>query len=172
MANNDLPFLFYDAPETVKPPVPARTASGSTQVTNTIAFGNGLKRPFVRDGRGDWSHASDISVVRANVGQVLGTMASSASTAGEVPWRPEFGSLVQLLRFRNLDETTAELARTYVVDALRNWLFRVRVVDSDVVLDFDNSQLIITIVYDILATNRTAVVAQNQSVTAAVPVAA
>lgn len=172
MANNDLPFLFYTAPETQKPPVPARTSSATSRVTNPIAFGRGIKRPFVRDGQGDWSHADDISIVRSNVGQVLGTLASSGSTQGEIPWRPEFGSLVQLLRFRNLDETTAELGRTYVVDALRTWLFRVRVTDSSVVLDYDNHQLLITIIYDILASNRRAVVAQNQSVTAAIPVAA
>ncbi len=139
MASNDLKYLFFDAPETSKPPVPARTISGTTHVTSPIAFGNGIKRPFVRDGRGDWAHASDISLVRSNVGQVMGTMASSAQTEGEIPWRPEFGSLIEIVRFRNLDETTAELARTYVVDALRNWLFRVRVTDSSVILDHDNT---------------------------------
>ena len=164
----NLPYGFLEPPETQKPPAGRRTASRTLGVVNPLTYGHGVLRPFVRDGQGDWAHASDISLVRANVGQVLGTLASSASAHGELRWKPEFGSLLHLLRFRNLDETTAELARTHVVDALINWLTRVRVQDSRVVLDYDNTRLVITIVYDVLATNRRTTLASGQTASVAV----
>jgi phage baseplate assembly protein W len=164
----NFPFGFLEPPETTKPPAGRRTASRTLDVINPLAYGHGMLRPFVRDGQGDWAHTSDISVVRANVGQVLGTLASSGSSHGELRWKPEFGSLLHLLRFRNLDETTAEMGRTYVVDALTNWLTRIRVKDSSVVLDYDNTRLVITIVYDVLASNRHSTLATGQSASVAV----
>lgn len=169
-----LPFSFSTSPqpETQKPAVPARTSSGTRRVLDPITVGQGVLRPFVRGGNGDWANAADIRLVRANVGQVLNTMASSGSTSGELPWRPEFGSVLQLLRFRNLDETTIELARIYAGDALKNWLPRIRVRDVEVQVDFDTSQLVINIKYDILAANRRSVIAPGQTASTAVSVAA
>lgn len=165
-------YTLVGLPETERPQTPARTAGGTTRGMNAIVFGRGAVTPFVRDGQGDWANADDIRVVRADVAQVLGTLASSGSTDGELPWRPEFGSVLQLIRFRNLDETTVELARTYVVDALKNWLFRVQVKDTSIEIDRAQSLLVIHVFYDILAANRRSVVAAGLTATAAVPVAA
>lgn len=168
----DLPFNLFELPETPRPSAGRRTASRTVEVVDQFAYGHGVLRPFVRDGQGDWAHAKDVSLVRANVGQVLGTVASSPLTRGELPWMPEFGSLLPFLRHRNLDESTAELARTYVVEALSTWVKRVRINSATVELDYDNTRLVITIVYDILSTNRRAVVASNQTSRAALPLAA
>src|SRR5574340_1155777 len=89
-------------------------------------LGYGLIRPFRHDGRNDFAAAGGVVLVRAAVGQILGTMAGNGTTTqGEIPWRTEFGSLVHLLRHRKLDATTQALARTWVTDALARWEPRV-----------------------------------------------
>lgn len=169
MAESFIPFGLDEAPETTKPQVPARRQTRRRQVIDPITYGKGVLRPFRRNGAGDFNCASDISLVRANVGQVLGTICSSGDTDGEIPWRPEFGSLMHLLRYRNLDEITAELARVHVTDAINNWVFRVRVTDAEVIIDLANTSLIIKVTYDILGSNRRSVAASNQSSTTVVP---
>lgn len=165
-------YNLSELPETQKPAVPIRRVSSSKEIVSSIAFGRGLIRPFVRDGQGDFANSDGIELVRASVGQVLGTVGSSSITSGEIPWRPEFGSVLTALRFRSLDETTVELARVHVGDALRNWLPRIQVRDIQVRTDFDRSLLVVTVHYDILSSNRQSVVAPSQSTTASIPVAA
>jgi hypothetical protein len=65
----------------------------------------------------------------ACVSQVLGTECSTdgGTTQGELLWRPEFGSLLRLLRHRNMDDTLRHLAKVYVVESLGRWEPRVRV---------------------------------------------
>jgi phage baseplate assembly protein W len=63
------------------------------------------------------------------IGQVLGTMAGSDYTEGEIPWRSDFGSLLHLLRHRNNDPVTAELARVYIGEALARWIPQIRLID-------------------------------------------
>jgi phage baseplate assembly protein W len=169
MAESYIPFDLSDAPETTKPQVPAQRQSRRRKVVDPITYGKGVTRPFRRNGAGDFNNASDISLVRANVGQVLGTICSSGDTDGEIPWRPEFGSLMHLLRYRNLDEVTAELARVHVTDAINNWVTRVRVTDALVTIDLDNTSLIIKVTYDVLGSNRRSVAAASQSSTTVVP---
>lgn len=159
-------------PTTQKPGNPTKTTSNTVTAVNPVAFGNGIVTPFRRDGKGDFANASDISLVRSEVQQVLGTLASSGSTQGELQWRPEFGSNLQLLRFRNLDETTLELARTYTADALRIWLPRIRVKAVSADANFDDKTLTITVVYSILDANRRSVITANQTSTIIIPVAA
>jgi uncharacterized protein len=84
-------------------------------------LGFGLLRPFRRDLKADLASDRDERLVRSVVGQVLGTMAGSDFTQGEVPWRTEFGSLLHLLRHKRNDAVLEELARVYVVDALERW---------------------------------------------------
>jgi uncharacterized protein len=50
---------------------------------------------------------------------------SSDFTQGELPWRTEFGSLLHLLCHQKNDRVLQELARVYVVDALKRWEPRV-----------------------------------------------
>jgi phage baseplate assembly protein W len=90
-------------------------------------LGAGLLRPFRRDEKNDFAHAEGIEVVRACVGQILGTTAASDFTQGEMPWRTEFGSVLYLLRQQRNDAALQELGRHYIVDALSKWEPRVRV---------------------------------------------
>ena len=48
-----------------------------------------------------------------------------ALRARELPWRTEFGSLLHLLRHQRSAAVLEELARVYVVDALKRWEPRV-----------------------------------------------
>lgn len=95
-------------------------------------FGFGLIRPFQRDQKGDLATSGGPELVIAAIGQILGTVASSEFSQGELPWRPEFGSLLHLLRHRPNTPALDELARRYVVDALQKWERRVVVTNVDV----------------------------------------
>jgi len=117
-------------------------------------LGNGLLRPFSRDEKNDFAHGSGLALVRACVGQVLGTRASSDFTTGELPWNPDFGSLLYLLRHRANTEALQELARFYVVDALRRWEPRVRIkrttIERKATADGGLNVLEIVIAYDVI----------------------
>jgi hypothetical protein len=84
-------------------------------------LGFGLTRPFQRDLRSDFAAAGGEQLVRSAVGQILGTVGSSDFTQGELPWRTDFGSLLHVLRHQRNDNVLQELARVYVVDALKKW---------------------------------------------------
>ena len=118
-------------------------------------LGNGLLRPFRRDQKADFAAAGGEEVIKSAVGQVLGTMGSSDFTQGEVAWRTEFGSLLHLLRHQKNDRVLQELARVYVVDALKRWEPRVRITSVEVTreqLDGENV-LAIRVRYDVIAAN-------------------
>lgn len=101
---------------------PAAQASASV-----IFLGNGLLRPFRRDEKNDFANGSGAELVKAAVGQVLGTRTSTATTIGELPWRPEFGSLLHTLRHSNNNDGLKQIAKGFVIDAIRRWEPRVRV---------------------------------------------
>ncbi len=93
------------------------------------ALGFGLLLPFQRDGRGDFAAGSGVRLVADSIAQILGVRCSNeaGTVQGELPWRPEFGSLVDLLRHRPVDDlTTRELARVYTAAAIQRWEPRVR----------------------------------------------
>jgi len=92
----------------------------------------GLLRPFVRDGVSDFASGTGARLIASKIGQIVGTRCSSETMEGELPWRPEFGSLVNLVRHRNDDAITRELSRVYVEDSLRRWLPSIRVREVDV----------------------------------------
>src|SRR5215467_5566455 len=117
-------------------------------------LGFGLLRPFQRDGRADFVAAGGEAVIRSAVGQILGTIGASDITPGEVPWRTDFGSLLYRLRHQKNDSILQELARVYVVDALKRW--EPRIVVTAVTLgrlrqDGENV-LAIRIRYDVIST--------------------
>jgi phage baseplate assembly protein W len=165
-------YSLLKAPATSKPQVPERTTSSAKSFVRGVSFGRGVITPFRRDGKGDFANADDIRLVRSNVRQVLYTVAASATSQGELPWRPEFGSVLELLRYRNLDEVTVELARTYLVDALKTWVPRIRVKSSNVEADYEKNLLDMTIVYDVLNSTQRSVLVANIRDSAQVAVAA
>ncbi len=115
----------------------------------------GLLRPFRRDKKSDFAADSGEVLVRSAVGQILGTMAGSEHTQGELLWRTEFGSLVHLLRNQKNDSVLQELARVHVVDALKRWEPRVQVTSVRITrerLDGENV-LAIRLRYNIVSAN-------------------
>lgn len=127
----------------------------ATPSFRTRALGRGLLRPFQRDGKADFASASGEKLVHSAVGQVLGTV------PGELPWRSELGSRFELLRHQKNDHVLQELARVYVVRALKRWEPRVRVTSVLVTREQDPGEkgLAIRLRYDILASPGSDVIA-------------
>ena len=118
-------------------------------------LGFGLLRPFRRDEKNDFANGGAEALVRARVGQILGTNGSSEFSQGEVDWNPEFGSLLYLLRHQTNPVAVKEIGKYYVVAALQRWEPCVRVTACDIRKDTDPEQttLVISITYDIIAAN-------------------
>lgn len=107
-------------------------------------LGRGLLRPFRRDKRSDFAAGEGEALVRSAVGQVLGTQGASDFTQGELPWT-DFGSLLYLLRNQRNDATLQELARVYVVDALRRFEPRVRVTSVQVTRERQQGENVLSV---------------------------
>lgn len=146
----------------VSPTLPSTTTAQATtlppQVTGGGSFlGYGLLRPFRRDQKLDFAAAGGSRLVASAVGQVLGTRGASDFTSGELPWRDEFGSLLYLLRHRPNDDTTRELARIYVGQALVRWEPRIRVtgleVESEEVAGLGEVAVAIRLRFDVIGRN-------------------
>jgi phage baseplate assembly protein W len=149
-------------PETTRPASPPLNLSDTRNVVGTLNLGRGVLRPFVRNGQGDFANSNDLDLIRAEVGQTLGTIAASPVSRGEIPWRPEFGALLYRLRFSNLDESTIELARVYVIQAIENWNTRVKIRASEITVNTQERKLNIVISYDILSSKSRTAIATNQ----------
>jgi phage baseplate assembly protein W len=118
-------------------------------------LGFGPVRPFRRDLRADFAAAGGEQLVRSAVGQILGTVGSSEVSDGELPWRTEFGSALTRLRHQKNDHVLAELARVYVVDALKRWEPRVIVKTVSVTRQVQDGENILAIhlCYDVISAN-------------------
>jgi phage baseplate assembly protein W len=94
-------------------------------------------------------------LLRSAVGQVLGTMAQSEVTQGELPWRTEFGSRLHLLRHHKNDAVLQELARAYVVEALKRWEPRIVVTSVNATREALEGTNVLTlrIRYNLISTN-------------------
>lgn len=137
-------------------------------------LGAGLLRPFVRDQKKDFANDVGLPVVKARVGQILGTRAGddSGEYQGELQWRPDFGSKLYLLQHRKGPLLT-ELARFYCIEALTRW--EPCVVNVQAVASFDplERELVVDLTYDVISANVPGnVVFANVSQTVAVAVAA
>lgn len=122
------------APATVIAPVgpDVPTAPAGQVFTAQDKFGRGLTHPFRRDGKGDFANTVGIPLVRSAVTQILGTKAETEFNEGELPWNPEFGSKLHLLKHAPNNQATAELARIYSIEAVNRWEPRVRITNIDV----------------------------------------
>lgn len=83
--------------------------------------GGALLRPFMRDLKSDFARGRGMPLHRSRIGQILGT------EEGELLYDAAFGSRLNLLRHRNVDETTQELARFYCEEPLRRLAPDIRV---------------------------------------------
>ena len=93
------------------------------------AFGRGLTAPFRRDRKGDFANTSGKDLVVSAVRQILGTVSESEFNQGEMPWRPDFGSKLLLLKHAPNNQALLEIARLHVVEAVTRWEKRVRITD-------------------------------------------
>ena len=119
--------------------------------------GFGILSPFQRDRKRDFAAGGGAALLRSAVEQILGTRASSDFVQGELPWRPEFGSLLFLLRHQKNDVALQELARVYVADALARWEPRIELRAVSVSRDgADGNRLEIRLSYDVVQQNRAA----------------
>ena len=118
-------------------------------------LGFGLLRPLQRDQKADFAAAGGEQLIRSAVGQILGTIGSSDSTPGELPWRTDFGSLLHRLRHQKNDNLLQELARVYVVDALKRWEPRVVVTEVQLSREQHDGKnvLAIHLRYNVISTN-------------------
>lgn len=119
-------------------------------------LGRGPVRPFRRDDKNDFANAEGEDLVRSCVGQILNMRGSTPTTQGELEWDPDRGSILFRLRHQKNDLIRQELARQYVIDALRR--FEPRVVIKAVTcaaeeLNGAEQILAIRLRYDVISTN-------------------
>lgn len=111
--------------------------------------------------------ASPRELVRDSIVQILGIRADDGRSYGELPWRPEFGSLLHRLLYMNLDEGFAALVRARVVGAISTWEPRCRV--RDVVIERIDEQGgthgVITVHYDVVQAGTGQLVVAAEKVT-------
>lgn len=120
-------------------------------------LGRGLDTPF-RRGVNDFAASEDVEHLKSLISNVLGTGSQSDYTDGELPWRTEFGSLLNHLRHKNNDALIVELARVHVSDALARWVPQVLFRDIDTTIQTgpngESTVLRMKLRYDIVRVNR------------------
>lgn len=90
-------------------------------------LGTGLVVPFRRDGKNDFAYETGEALVASTLQLVLGTRRAGPQNDGELPFNQELGTLISMLRHRNVnDPTTEELAAHYVIESLATHEPRIR----------------------------------------------
>jgi phage baseplate assembly protein W len=128
-------------------------------------LGRGLVVPFRRDKRHDFHAASGAELVRSAISQVLAVRADNGRMTGELPWRPEFGSLLYSLQHTGVDEVFAALARSRVVSAISQWEPRARVTSTQVLRVTDTAgqvTALLRVTYDLVQVGSQNVLTRNQ----------
>lgn len=87
----------------------------------------GVLMPFQRDEKQDFANGEGVELIMSNVQQILGTRAQTDTAPGELPFDPELGSWLHLLRHQNVTPVLRHQAEVYVVGALGRWEPRVEV---------------------------------------------
>ena len=113
---------------------------------NGDLYGRGISYPLQISVAGGIRESADAQKIRESIFIILGTQ------QGERLMRPLFGCGLKSLAFAPNNEATANLARYYVEDALRQWEPRIEVLE--VMVESDNLQaaLLIYIHYRVRAT--------------------
>ena len=124
---------IYPLLPTAEPPTPVGGGTGQSDAAAVLAtdafLGVGLLHPFRRDLKSDFASGTGAALVTSNLRQILGTKGATARRPGEVRWRSRFGSQLHTLRHVSNNPAVPELARLYVVDAVRRWEPRARIKD-------------------------------------------
>lgn len=141
---------------------PAGAPGGQASVEDRTLFGYGLLGPLRRDKRRDFQAAGGVALVASALNQVLGVRADDGRGTGELPWRPEFGSLLHRLQFANVDESFAALARSRVLGAVTQWEPRARITDVRVFRQA-GGRVFLKILFNLVQLGTETVLARNQS---------
>lgn len=113
---------------------------------NGDLYGRGMSYPLQINVAGGIRESADAQKIRESIFMILGTQ------QGERLMRPLFGCGLKSLAFAPNNEATANLARYYVEDALRQWEPRIEVLEVMVESDSLQAALLIYIHYRIRAT--------------------
>lgn len=132
-------------------------------------FGRAIVRPFVRDQKNDFATAAGKPRIEAAIIQVLGTRCAdpTGTSLGELPARPEFGSLLFKLRHRSNNPDLLNVARVYCRDALRRWMPKLIV--RDIPITQERKFLYLAISYEMVDPSG-AVVASGRTKELPVPI--
>jgi phage baseplate assembly protein W len=108
--------------------------------------------PFRRDGKHDFANDRGIAVVQSSLRTIFGTLCAGPQNQGEVPFNQGLGTLVTLLRHRNInDPTTQELAVYYVADAIRRNEPRVKLKGVELTQSATTRRLVLRLTYDVVS---------------------
>lgn len=122
-------------------------SAGSRKSFDPLGFG--MVRPVRRVSTNDFASASGDALIRAAVGQILGT------AIGEVPWRPKFGTRLNKLRHLRNVAALPELAKISIQEALQRWEPRVTIKEltSQRVGVGTENQVLLSLTYQISNSN-------------------
>lgn len=127
-----------------------------TLISGAQAYlGRCVVRPLRRDEKNDFANEEGAALVSAAVVQILGTIADTGQTRGELAWRTDFGSAVELLRHQHLDQEFEPLADQYVFDAIQRWEPRAIIRQTQLIESTVNGSAKVTlrVSYDVAATS-------------------
>jgi phage baseplate assembly protein W len=114
-------------------------------ITSTV---RGILFPFRRDAS-DIANSNDIErLTNARIKYILCTKTGPNPGQGDLPWRSNFGSRLWLLRHDADPVVLNEVARSYVIDALRRWEPNIQV-ESVTVTNANDGVLEIAMTYSI-----------------------
>jgi phage baseplate assembly protein W len=152
---------------------PAEAMIGSpAEAVETLAprvtLERGLLAPLRRDAQQGFATGYTEALVRSSIRQILGTRADDGAQAGELPWRPEFGSLLERLRFMNMDDSYGALVRNRVANAVGRWEPRARIKRVETVRREDGVAETV-VVYDIVQAGTENVLVRGEQVTVPLP---
>lgn len=128
------------------------------------SLGCGIISPFRRDENADFANGCGLDLIRSHIENILNVRNLTDVTRGEYPWKSSFGSQVQQIRHRNEGVGVEELARFYVIDAIRIWEPRVNIRNALVSFEENKTQgnprgpgviMRIFLLYDVLGLART-----------------
>lgn len=117
-------------PPTASPATDVGQGAAALLASSTGRQRRGIVLPF-RRGASDFESGEGAALINSEIWQVLGTRCSSATTQGELPWRTEFGSLIQHARHRNNDAVLEALLSQWAADAVARWLTYLRVTRTE-----------------------------------------
>jgi hypothetical protein len=114
---------------------PSPTPVAEEAVVSLAATGGrplrGLLTPF-RRGANDFTSGEGQQLMSSKIREVLGTRCSGPTTQGELPWRTDFGSLIEHARWRNNDAVLEPLLDRWARDAIARWLPSIRITGSKI----------------------------------------